>query len=475
MLLFARCEPFEKGVVSNMETYMRWMKTQALDGVGETASGAAPGGIVDPELPEMMRRQCERIEAPAEDLRDFFGEESDMLVTFTLEVNVSDFLMAQRALTGLLEGWRVVGERRYDRMYPALVERCAVEVAPKTFDFAIRQGRQFWHGPGNEKLAIDLDIDEDRKNPWSEMTFLVPRSRHEWLRNLLPQIRDYIDAHHFMRGQAITAAGKFVEFDAPVSWNDVFLPPSVREAIERNCIELLKFAPLYKANGIPLKRGIILHGKPGTGKTLIGRALAQHCGVTFILATPGMLEDSNDVRRVFTWARRFSPSIVFFEDFDLVASGRHSGGSSREMLGEFLACLDGLDASNGIITIATTNDIEAIEPALKNRPSRFDCILEIPSMGRDERRGFIDSWKTRHGGEIDAERWADKTQGYTGAQLQELCRLAVFEAVAERIDEKRPDAERLPLDDRHFQKALGNIKIKDKKSIGFQVNGKRTN
>jgi transitional endoplasmic reticulum ATPase len=264
---------------------------------------------------------------------------------------------------------------------------------------------------------------------------------------------------------------------------------AIREALQRNCVDLLAHAPLYRANGVPLRRGIVLHGPPGTGKTMIGRALAQRCGVTFILATPGMLNEPADVRRVFMWGRRFAPSILFFEDFDLVAGNRHNTGR-REIVGEFLSCLDGVDSRDGIIAIATTNDLKAIEPALKERPNRFDCVLEIPVPAKPERLRLLQQWKdmawARHEADVpasgdvaiadapvahsfDLERLADRTNGFTGAQLQELCRLAVFEAVEERIRVGHTSPERLPLSDAQFDAALKRIGHKRRRSVGFHT------
>lgn len=426
-----------------------------------------PEPDLDQVLRELQINHYRRQEAAVEDLRHFFQEESGQVVSITWKVNVMDLLMTQRAVADALADWRIVREARYCWRSVEVVERYAVEVAPKKYDFMLREGRQFWEGPAGRRLAIDVCVDDDEKeSEESEITFNIPRADHDWLCQLLPRLKEWRDRHHFLRGQSFSAKGNYLDLGDATEWEDVILPDALRDAIQRNCIGLLAHGALYKINGIPLKRGIILHGPPGTGKTMIGRALARRCGVTFILITPGMLEEAADVRRVFTWARRFAPTILFFEDFDLIAGNRH-GSQPGDILGEFLSGLDGVDSSEGIITIATTNDLKAIEPALKDRPNRIDCVLEVPPLGRPERADFLERWRRRHPGSFTPERWAIQTQGFTGAQLNELCRLAVFDAIEERINQGRTAPEQVALSDDNFHRALEKFPRRAKSRIGF--------
>lgn len=429
----------------------------------------SPERSIEDQLRELQIGFYQRHEAAVEDLLRYFNEEADQIVSVTWDVSVIDLLMTQRALAALLADWRVVRETRYSYRCRQLAERYAVEVAPKQFDFLLRQGRQFWAGPGGQRLAIDLYVDEDTRNKEeSQITFNIPRGRYAWLTELLPRLEEWRDRHHFLRGQAFNAKGEFFETTEQVAWEDVILPDELRAAIQRNCIGLLAHGKLYKANGIPLKRGIILHGPPGTGKTMIGKALARRCGVTFILVTPGMLDEAEDVRRVFAWARRLAPTILFFEDFDLIAGNRQSGGN-QEILGEFLSGLDGVDACEGIITIATTNVLKAIEPALKDRPNRIDCVLEVPAMRRPERETFLRRWLERYQGNFRPEQWATRTHGFTGAQMNEFCRQAVFDAIERCIAEGRTAPEVVALTDDNFRHALEKFPRRAKSKIGFNA------
>ncbi|MCC5876338.1 MAG: ATP-binding protein [Candidatus Sumerlaeia bacterium] len=421
---------------------------------------------------ELRFRQLNRIEAPFDDLKEFYGEAIDELVEISWLVHKADFLMAQKGLAAVLKDWEIVRECRYFGEVPAILLRQAISTGPDEHEFVLANGRQFWKAPDGNRLAIEVDYDSSpMMSTETEIIFTVPLDRHDWVRDLIGKIHKWMDAHHVLRGRAITAGGDFIKFDEQTGWEDVLLPTELKEAIERNCIGLLKHKELYKLNGIPLRRGLLLHGKPGTGKTMIGRALAQMCEVTFILATPGMIEDASDVRRIFNWGRRFAPSILYFEDFDMVARDRHVN-FGNDVLGEFMTGLDGLDSGEGIIAVATTNDLTAIEPALKERPNRFDLVLEVPPMAASERHDYLKRWASKRPDcEIDLESIVERSNGFTGAQMQELCRLAVFEAVEEHLKGGKKESVVLPLTDVHYDAALRKMGQAKRKGLGFQAAG----
>lgn len=420
---------------------------------------------------DLRVRQLSRSEAPYEDLREFYGDAVDSLVEISWNIHRADFLMAQRGLAALLDDWTVQRECRYMGEHPAVLLRKAIQVGPEAHDFALAEGRQFWVSPDGDRFVLDLEDDYSPMSEDGQLTLTVPMDRHDWVRQLIEDTRKWMDEHHIMRGRAITAAGAFIKFDDKTEWDDVLLPEELKHAIEQNCIGLLQHKELYKENGIPLRRGLLLHGKPGTGKTMIGRALAQMCDVTFILATPGMIEDASDVRRIFSWGRRFAPSILYFEDFDMVARDRHMN-FGNDVLGEFLSGLDGLDSRDGIIAVATTNDLTAIEPALKERPNRFDLVLEVPSMAAEQRARYLERWLERRPDcQVDIRRIVAQTDGFTGAQMQELNRLAVFEAVEEYLLANGAEPQVLPLIDAHYNAALIKMGKGRKKAVGFQAAG----
>jgi SpoVK/Ycf46/Vps4 family AAA+-type ATPase len=193
-------------------------------------------------------------------------------------------------------------------------------------------------------------------------------------------------------------------------------------------VEFLARLPQYQAYGLPVKRGVLLAGAPGTGKTLLGKVLCCTQAATFLWVSPGEVDGPEELQRIFALARECQPTILFLEDLDLYAS--HRGGAQDALLGELLNQLDGFPANTGILTLATTNDPKAIEPALGERPSRFDTTIRFLPPGLPERERLL----TRllrdlpHPPGAVAET-ARVTEGYTGAHLQAVVHRAVQQAL----------------------------------------------
>jgi len=218
----------------------------------------------------------------------------------------------------------------------------------------------------------------------------------------------------------------------------------------REMIELpLKHPELFDALGIDPPKGVLLYGPPGTGKTLLAKAVANESGANFLsIQGPEIMnkyygESEAHLRQKFEEAETNSPSIIFIDELDSIASKRDEtqGEVERRVVAQLLTLMDGLQARGQVIVIAATNRPDAIDQALR-RPGRFDREIEIGIPDRDGRkevlqvhtRGMpISRDKDGHWKEIDY--FAEITHGFVGADLAALARESAMSALRRYLPE----------------------------------------
>ena len=210
----------------------------------------------------------------------------------------------------------------------------------------------------------------------------------------------------------------------------------VREAVEYP----LTKPEIFKRIGVEPPKGILLYGSPGTGKTLIAKAVAHEAKATFIRMSGSELvhkfigEGAGLVRELFELARERAPAIVFIDEIDAVGSMRTNDGTSgsaevQRTLMQLLAEMDGFDNRGEIRTMAATNRVDMLDPALL-RPGRFDRLIQIPLPDRKARLEILKIHsKKMHLSDVNLEIISSMTEGSTGAELQAICREAGMMAV----------------------------------------------
>jgi len=214
-------------------------------------------------------------------------------------------------------------------------------------------------------------------------------------------------------------------------WSDLTLAPGVKETIVSHTIDFLQRAKELEAYGIAPRRGLLLTGKPGTGKTLVCKVLMNHSpGISCIVAHASGLQYGTYIEDVYRIANDISPSIVVLEDIDLIGRDRQESHYLRgESLAQLLCQLDGVEECRNVITIATTNVLDILDEALKDRPSRFDRVVAFEPPGYEERLAYIDYLARRMPvPEPMRERLAKQSEGLTPAQIQEAVHSIVIEA-----------------------------------------------
>ncbi len=224
----------------------------------------------------------------------------------------------------------------------------------------------------------------------------------------------------------------------------------------REMIELpLKHPELFEKMGIEAPKGVLLHGPPGTGKTLIAKAVANESNANFFtLSGPEIMskyygQSEENIRKIFEEAIENAPSIIFIDEIDSIAPKREEvqGDVERRVVAQLLALMDGLEERGKVIVIGATNRINAIDPALR-RPGRFDREIEIGIPDRKGRREILEI-HTRGmplADDVDLDKLAEITHGYSGADLEALCKEAAMRALRRVIPEIDLDADTIPAD-----------------------------
>jgi len=222
----------------------------------------------------------------------------------------------------------------------------------------------------------------------------------------------------------------------------------------REMIELpLKYPQVVERLGIEPPKGVLLHGPPGCGKTLLARAVANETEATFLVVSgPEIIhkfygESEARLREIFEQARQKAPSIIFLDELDSIAPKREQvvGEVEKRVVAQLLALMDGLESQGDIIVIGATNLPNSLDPALR-RPGRFDREIVIGIPDAQARRHILDI-HTRGmplTEEVDLEKLAAVTHGFTGADLAALCREAAMVTLRKIVPQIDFDLEALP-------------------------------
>jgi transitional endoplasmic reticulum ATPase len=218
-----------------------------------------------------------------------------------------------------------------------------------------------------------------------------------------------------------------------VSWNDIGGLDEVKQRLQETVELPLRNPQVLTASGLPPHVGALLHGPSGTGKTLLAKAIAKECGVNFIsvdgpeIFTKWLGESEEGVRQIFRIARQVAPAVIFFDQLDAIAPvrGQHAGSMTTDrVVSQLLAELDGVEQLSRVIVLGATNRMDLIDPSIL-RPGRFGVHIAIGMPDAEARRQIvrIALRSASRDGSIEPiiEAVIPRTEGYSGAQLRQLC------------------------------------------------------
>jgi len=306
-------------------------------------------------------------------------------------------------------------------------------------------------------LADDVNLDElaeiTHGYSGADLAALAREAAMSALRNFLPQIdlktgtiptevlqklkvtrADFFNALRDVQPSAL----REVYIEVPeVRWEDIGGLENVKQQLIEAVEWPLKHPDFFEQMGINPPKGILLYGPPGTGKTLLAKAVATESEANFIsVKGPEVLskwvgESERAVREIFRKARQVAPCIVFFDEIDSIAPARGmrygDSGVTERVVNQLLTELDGITVLKNVVVIAATNRPDMLDTALI-RPGRFDRLIYVPPPDKKARLEIF-KVHTRNmplADDVDLEKLADKTEGYTGADIEAVCREAAM-------------------------------------------------
>lgn len=337
--------------------------------------------------------------------------------------------------------------------------------------------------PLTEKVDLDKLANITHGYTGADLNALAKEAAMRALRGIMPEIKklkdeeitkeildkikvtekDFEDA---MRNVEPSAMREVLVEIPKVKWGDIGGLESAKEELIESVEWPLKHSKLFKEVGVSPPRGILLYGPPGTGKTLLAKAVANESEANFIsVKGPELLnkyvgESERGVRKIFKRARQVAPSIIFFDEIESLTGtrgmGEDSSGVKESVVAQLLSEIDGVAELKDVVLIGATNRPDLIDAALV-RPGRFEKLIYVPLPDVAARKEIfkVHTKGVNLDKDVKLDKLVEKTDGFSGADIEALVRTAGMLAIKEIVDKTSKESK---VHMKHFEGALKKVK-----------------
>merc|ERR1712230_38065 len=341
----------------------------------------------------------------------------------------------------------------------------------------------------NMKLAEDVDLEEVSKQTHghvgADLAQLCTEAAMQTIREKMDVIDledDEIDAEildsmavsmenfrYALQSSNPSALRETCVETPDVTWDDIGGLEKVKQELQETIQYPIEHPEKYKFFGMDPSKGVLFYGPPGCGKTLLAKAIANECQSNFIsikgpeLLTMWFGESEGNVREVFDKARQSAPCVLFFDELDSIAKtrgggGGDAGGAGDRVINQILTEMDGVGSKKQVFIVGATNRPDILDPAI-TRPGRLDQLIYIPLPDEPSRIAIMNAVlrKSPVDPKVNRNQIAQTTNGFSGADLTEICnraaKIAVREAIIREVEMRNKETEDHPDYDPAFERS----------------------